>query len=64
LQVQQSVQPTDKSAAANPQVSLAKLGSELHAPEDEMRINRDQILFWENLQDSGKVVQAIKNNQK
>ncbi|HSW80848.1 MAG TPA: hypothetical protein VLG40_00480 [Candidatus Saccharimonas sp.] len=65
LQVQQSVQPTDKSQQnQNPQVSLAKLGSELHGPEDNMLINRSQVLFFENLQDSGKVVQAIKSNHK
>lgn len=63
LQVQQSVQPTD-GKDTNPQVSLAKLGSELHGPENHMRINRDQILFWENLKDDGKVVDAIKKNQK
>jgi len=62
LQVQQSVQPADKNA--NPQVSLAKLGSELHGPEDHMRINRDQILFWENLKDDSKVVETIKKNQE
>jgi hypothetical protein len=63
LQVQQSVQPAD-SSKDQPKVSLAKLGSELHGPEDEMQINRDQILFWENLKDSSKVVTAIKDNQK
>ncbi|HVI69361.1 MAG TPA: hypothetical protein VM581_02790 [Magnetospirillaceae bacterium] len=63
LQVQQSVQPSDKNTN-NPQVSLAKLGSELHGPEDRMRINRDQILFWENLKEDGKVVEAIKKNQE
>lgn len=62
LQVQQSVQPAEKDK--NPQVSLAKLGSELHGPEDRMRINRDQILFWENLKDSSKVVEAIKKSQE
>jgi hypothetical protein len=65
LQVQSSVQPdNNKSSDQNPQVSLAKLGNELHGPEDHMAINRDQVLFWENLKDSGKVVQAIKQNQK
>jgi len=44
---------------ANPQ--LTKLGcQQLHSPYDEMVINRNQVAFWENLQDSGKVVQAIK----
>jgi hypothetical protein len=44
---------------ANPQ--LTKLGcQQLHSPLDQMIINRSQVAFWENLQDSGKVVQAIK----
>lgn len=61
LQVQQSVQPTDKNKTDQSQVSLAKLGSELHGPEDSMNINRDQVLFWENLKNDGKVVQAINS---
>ena len=60
LQVDQQVQP-DRSGAAQPQISLAKLGSELHGPEDEMFINPDQILFWENLKADGQVTQAITN---
>jgi uncharacterized protein YxeA len=63
LQVQQSVQPADKNSSSNPQVSLAKLGSELHGPDDTMLVNRDQVLFWENLKDDGRVVQAIKSNK-
>jgi hypothetical protein len=48
---------TDQTQA-NPQ--LTKLGcQQLHSPYDEMVINRNQVAFWENLQDSGKVVQAI-----
>jgi hypothetical protein len=62
--VQQTVQPKDQSASSNnQQVSLAKLGGELHGPEDVMYVNRDQVLFWENLKDNGKVVTAIKNYQ-
>jgi len=50
---------TDQSQSANPQ--LTKLGcQQLHSPYDEMIVNRNQVAFWENLQDSGKVVQAIK----
>lgn len=65
LQVQQSVQPAEKKDKdAQPQVSLAKLGSELHGPEDEMHINREQVLFWENLKDDSKVVKAIQDAQK
>lgn len=46
-----------------PRMSLAKLGNELHGPEDAMFINRNEVLFWENLKPDGKVVQAIKNFQ-
>ncbi|MBX4199659.1 hypothetical protein KW789_02085 [Candidatus Saccharibacteria bacterium] len=50
---------TNSSGQVNPQ--LTKLGcQQLHSPYDEMVINRSQVAFWENLQDSGKVVQAIK----
>lgn len=46
------------SANSNPQ--LTKLGcQQLHSPYDQMVINRSQMAFWENLQDNGKVVQAI-----
>lgn len=61
LQVQQQVQPQDKNAQQQPQVSLAKLGGELHGPEDSMYISRSQVLFWENLKDDGKVTKAIKD---
>ena len=44
-------------------VSLVKLGSELHAPLDEMMINRDHILYWENLKENGSVVRAIRQYQ-
>lgn len=59
LQVQKSIQPKPEGEADQPKVTLVKLGSELHAPMDEMKINRDQILFYENLKKDGKVVQAI-----
>lgn len=61
LQVQQQVQPKDQNSSQQPQVSLAKLGGELHGPEDVMYISRQQVLFWENLKDDGKVVKAIKD---
>jgi len=41
-------------------VSLVKLGNELHGPTDEMRINRDHIILTENLKSDSNVVSAIK----
>jgi hypothetical protein len=64
LQVQQGVQPdTTKTTSGSQNLSLAKLGNELHGPEDAMYIEKQQVLFWENLKDSGQVVKAIKANQ-
>lgn len=60
---QQGLQTGDTSeeeaATANPDVSLVKLGNELHGPNDRMRINREQVLFTESLKDGSKVVKAI-----
>jgi hypothetical protein len=69
LQVQQSLQPGGTDAAAADatnatdasKVQLIKLGNELHGPQDHMQISSKQVLFWENLKDNGKVVQAIDN---
>jgi hypothetical protein len=65
LRVNQQVQP-NQSTSSSQDISLAKLGCELHGPDDLMVINRDQVTFWENLKDDGQVVKAIsefvKNN--
>lgn len=62
LQVQK-IQPKEEATNENQKLTLIKLGNEIHGPEDAMKINRDQILFWEDLKDDGKVVQAIKEYQ-
>jgi hypothetical protein len=49
---------------ANTNVSLVKLGCELHEPFDQMLINRDQVTFWENLQDNGQVAKAVASFEK
>lgn len=62
LQVQQAVQPKEGEEQQG-ETQLVKLGQELHGPEDEMFIDRGQVLFWENLKNDGKVVTAIKEYQ-
>lgn len=42
-------------------LSLAKLGNELHGPKDALYIEAKQVLFWENLKSDSKVVKAIKD---
>ena len=60
LQATQVLQPRDVN---NPQqqMQLVKLGNELHGPSDEMRINRDHILFVEDLKPDSQVVKAIES---
>lgn len=53
---------SNQNAAAN--VTLVKLGCELHEPYDQMVINSDQVTFWENLQDNGQVAKAVSTFQK
>lgn len=48
------------STSTDTNQQLVKLGSELHAPEDEMILNKSSILFVENLTSNGKVVQLIE----
>lgn len=59
----QSGQPAT-TPAQQPQLSLVKLGNELHGPDDIMQINRDQILFFEELKADGRVAQAIEEYKK
>ncbi len=52
------------SSNASSNVTLVKLGCELHEPYDQMVINSDQVTFWENLQDGGQVAKAVSTFQK
>jgi hypothetical protein len=68
-----SQESSDSKDSANPQASssdqsgnnlqLIKLGDEIHGPEDEMIITKDQVLYYENLKTDGKVAQSIKKFQ-
>lgn len=66
---QNPIQGTQESSAdtqtpgQQPQLSLVKLGNELHGPLDEMKINREQILFFEDMKSDSKVMQAVKEYQ-
>lgn len=72
LQQPQQVQPQTPEATPGaqeqPKYILMHLGDrETHGPMDEMRINREQILFIEPLREDSKVIRGIndyKNAQK
>ncbi len=65
LRVNQQVQPNQSTSTTNSNdISLVKLGCELHGPTDSMVINREQVIFWENLKDDGQVAKAVAEYQK
>lgn len=69
LQVTQPLQTSgdQQQAPVQNELSLVKLGNELHGPKDEMRINGAHVLFVEDLKADSRVVEAItnyKNSQK
>jgi len=49
-----------QDGASSTDLQLIKLGAEVHGPEDEMIISKDQVLFYENLKTDGKVATSIK----
>lgn len=60
LQMEKELQPQKKGKEEEPKFSLVKLGNELHGPKDRMIINKEHILFIEELKEDSKVVQAIR----
>lgn len=63
LRVNQQVQPNGQTSN-NQDISLVKLGCELHGPQDSMVINQGQVIFWENLKDDGQVAKAVADYVK
>jgi len=55
--------PQEASAQDASNVQLVKLGSEIHGPDDEMVVNKDQILFFENLKKDSNVSTTIASYQ-
>lgn len=59
LQVAQSPQPAPEGQQPQNNLSLVKLGNELHGPKDVMNVNVQHILFTEDLKNDSQVVTAI-----
>ncbi len=51
---------TPEALSVGSDVTLQKLGNEIHGPEDWMEIREPQILFVEKLKNDGKVATAIR----
>jgi hypothetical protein len=62
--LQTSGSSTTAATTSNSNVSLVKLGCELHQPYDQMVISTSEITFWENLQSTGQVAKAVAAFEK
>lgn len=60
LRVQGPLQPPPATESAQPDVQLVKLGNELHGPADEIKFNKEQILYIEELKKDSRIVKAIE----
>ena len=61
LRATEPLQQGEQTAGAGgSELSLIKLGNELHGPKDEMRIVRNNVLFIEDLKEDSKVTVAIE----
>jgi hypothetical protein len=58
-----SIGDADSSTDTSANPTLVKHGTELWSPEDVLYIRKEQIVYWENLKSTGKIVEAIRNYQ-
>ena len=58
--LQTQLQSQDPSQPAQRQLTLQRLGSEIHGPQPEMRISKKQILFTERLRPDSPLVASIR----
>ncbi len=64
-QAQSTGEEEDSSTQdASSGIQLIRLGDEVHGPESEMFISKDQVLYYENLKSDSKVSQLIQQNEK
>ena len=48
---------------AEDKLDLIKLGGELHGPLDEMIINKEHVVFYEDISESGEIMKLIRKHQ-
>jgi len=53
-----------EDTAASTGIKLIRLGDEVHGPENEMFITKEQTLYYENLKSDSKVSGLIDQNEK
>lgn len=61
VQMSGPIQPA--SEGNQPQLTVIKLGSEIHGPRDVMMIPKSSVLFFEDLRADAPIVRAIEEYQ-
>lgn len=61
VQMSGPIQPA--SEGNQPQLTVIKLGNEIHGPQDVMMIPKASVLFFEDLRADAPIVQAIEKYQ-
>lgn len=59
IQTNQAAAAANAQAQQQPNLSLVKLGNELHGPVDLMRINKQQVILTEEMKEDSQVVKSI-----
>ena len=63
LQATDGEEKTEEDKAKTTQ-QLIRLGNEIHGPEGEMIVSREQVLFFENIKSDGTVGKAIAKDKE
>ncbi len=64
IQVQQPAPVEEGAQPQQPQLTLVNITEELHAPENEMKINWSHVLFMQKLSQDSQVVASIEELQQ
>lgn len=61
--IQDKTTTTQQTDTSTNSVEMTKLINAVHGPKDEMVINKDQVLFFENLRDDGQAAKLISGDK-
>lgn len=64
--IEQTIPSQDKNedgTAKSAQTTILKVKDMVYGPEDSIALKSSQIIFWQNLRDDSKVMQAIEAKQ-
>lgn len=61
--IQDASGATAQDAIAGKNIELVRLSKAVHGPKDEVVVNRDQVLYFENLDNEGQAAKLISGDK-